>query len=104
MMDSEKKYFAHETAVIDEGCKIGNGVKIWHFNHIMLNCRIGDNCNLGQNVVVSPNVVLDENVKVQNKVSNYTGEGFGLEETCKAIELVQKIRNHPKSSILRTNS
>jgi len=69
----EKEYFAHETAVIDENCKIGNGVKIWHFSHIMSNCRIGDDCNIGQNVVVSPEVVLGDNVKVQNNVSIYTG-------------------------------
>lgn len=69
----EKKYFAHETAVIDEGCDIGEGTKIWHFTHIMSNSRIGRNCNLGQNVVVSPDVVLGNNVKVQNNVSIYTG-------------------------------
>ncbi len=66
-------YFAHPTAVIDEGCTIGEGVKIWHFSHIMPGCTIGDNCNLGQNVVVSPGVVLGKNVKVQNNVSIYTG-------------------------------
>lgn len=70
---SDKKYFAHETAVIDEGCEIGEGVKIWHFSHIMPNCKIGDGCNIGQNVVVSPEVVLGKNVKVQNNVSIYTG-------------------------------
>jgi len=69
----EKKYFAHETAVIDEGCNIGAGVKIWHFSHIMSNCTLGENCNIGQNVVVSPDVVLGKNVKVQNNVSLYTG-------------------------------
>jgi UDP-2-acetamido-3-amino-2,3-dideoxy-glucuronate N-acetyltransferase len=69
----EKNYFAHETAVIDEGCQIGEGTKIWHFSHIMSHCKIGKNCNLGQNVVVSPNVVLGNNVKVQNNVSIYTG-------------------------------
>ncbi|MBN2611862.1 MAG: N-acetyltransferase [Bacteroidales bacterium] len=69
----ENNYFAHETAVIDEGCSIGKGTKIWHFTHIMTNCTIGENCNLGQNVVVSPNVVLGNNVKVQNNVSIYTG-------------------------------
>jgi UDP-2-acetamido-3-amino-2,3-dideoxy-glucuronate N-acetyltransferase len=69
----ENEYFAHETAVIDEGCIIGNGTKIWHFSHIMHNCVIGNNCNLGQNVVVSPGVVLGNNVKVQNNVSIYTG-------------------------------
>jgi UDP-2-acetamido-3-amino-2,3-dideoxy-glucuronate N-acetyltransferase len=69
----EEKYFAHETAVIDEDCSIGFGTKIWHFSHIMPGCTIGRNCNIGQNVVVSPNVVLGENVKVQNNVSIYTG-------------------------------
>jgi len=68
-----KDYFSHETAVIDEGCKIGSGTKIWHFSHIMSNCKIGVNCNIGQNVVVSPEVVLGSNVKVQNNVSIYTG-------------------------------
>jgi len=66
-------YFAHETAVIDSGCHIGKGTKIWHFSHIMSNCTLGENCNLGQNVVVSPEVVLGNNVKVQNNVSIYTG-------------------------------
>ena len=68
-----KKYFAHETAVIDEGCTIGEGVKIWHFSHIMPNCIIGENCNIGQNVVISPEVLLGKNVKIQNNVSIYTG-------------------------------
>jgi UDP-2-acetamido-3-amino-2,3-dideoxy-glucuronate N-acetyltransferase len=72
-MPDKKKYFAHPTAVIDEGCEIGDGTKIWHFSHIMPNCRIGDNCNIGQNVVVSPEVVLGKNVKIQNNVSIYTG-------------------------------
>lgn len=66
-------YFAHETAVIDEGCSIGNKTKIWHFSHIMSNCTIGEGCNIGQNVVVSPDVILGNNVKVQNNVSIYTG-------------------------------
>ena len=66
-------YQAHESAVIDEGCEIGEGVKIWHFSHIMSNCIIGPNCNIGQNVVISPKVVLGKNVKIQNNVSVYTG-------------------------------
>lgn len=66
-------YFAHETAVVDEGCNIGKGTKIWHFSHIMKGCTIGARCNIGQNVVVSPNVVLGKNVKVQNNVSIYEG-------------------------------
>ncbi len=69
----EKNYYAHPTAVVDEGCTIANGVKIWHFSHIMENCLIGENCNIGQNVVVSPEVVLGKNVKIQNNVSIYTG-------------------------------
>ena len=68
-----KNYFSHETAVIDEGCKIGKDTKIWHFSHIMPNCIIGERCNIGQNVVISPEVVLGSNVKVQNNVSIYTG-------------------------------
>ena len=66
-------YYAHPTAIIDEGCTIGKGTKIWHFTHVMSNCQLGENCNLGQNVVISPQVVLGNNVKVQNNVSIYTG-------------------------------
>ncbi len=69
----QKDFFHHETAVIDPGCKIGKGTKIWHFTHIMPDCEIGENCNFGQNVVVSPGVKLGRNVKVQNNVSIYTG-------------------------------
>jgi UDP-2-acetamido-3-amino-2,3-dideoxy-glucuronate N-acetyltransferase len=69
----EKEFFAHETAVVDAGCKIGKGTKIWHFTHIMSDCIIGEHCNLGQNVVVMPGVILGNNVKVQNNVSLYTG-------------------------------
>lgn len=70
---SNKKYFVHETAVIDDGCEIGEGTKIWHFSHIMPNCKLGKKCNIGQNVVISPDVILGNNVKVQNNVSIYTG-------------------------------
>jgi UDP-2-acetamido-3-amino-2,3-dideoxy-glucuronate N-acetyltransferase len=69
----QNNYYAHPTAVIDEGCEIGDGVKIWHFSHIMNGCKIGDACNIGQNVVVSPGVVLGMGCKVQNNVSIYTG-------------------------------
>lgn len=67
------EYFAHATAVIDEGCTIGKDTKIWHFSHIMPDCVIGEGCNIGQNVVISPQVVLGKNVKIQNNVSVYTG-------------------------------
>jgi UDP-2-acetamido-3-amino-2,3-dideoxy-glucuronate N-acetyltransferase len=72
-MSYQELYSAHPTAVIDEGCKIGAGTRIWHFSHIMTGCTIGENCNIGQNVVISPDVVLGRNVKVQNNVSIYTG-------------------------------
>ena len=70
---TEEDYFAHPTAVIDDGCVIGKGTKIWHFSHVMPKCVIGENCNIGQNVVISPEVILGRNVKVQNNVSIYTG-------------------------------
>lgn len=66
-------FTAHPTAVIDEGCRIGQGSRIWHFSHIMPDCTIGEHCNIGQNVVISPGVTLGNNVKVQNNVSIYTG-------------------------------
>jgi UDP-2-acetamido-3-amino-2,3-dideoxy-glucuronate N-acetyltransferase len=69
----ENQYTAHETAIIDAGCKIGKGTKIWHFTHIMPDCEIGEGCNIGQNVVISPGVILGKNVKIQNNVSIYTG-------------------------------
>jgi UDP-2-acetamido-3-amino-2,3-dideoxy-glucuronate N-acetyltransferase len=72
-MSTKSDFFVHETAVIDDNCIIGKGTKIWHFSHIMSNCKIGDGCNIGQNVVVSPEVVLGRNVKIQNNVSIYTG-------------------------------
>jgi UDP-2-acetamido-3-amino-2,3-dideoxy-glucuronate N-acetyltransferase len=70
---TDKAYFAHPTAIIDEGCQIGDDTKIWHFSHLMSGCRLGRSCNLGQNVVISPDVSLGNNVKVQNNVSIYTG-------------------------------
>lgn len=70
---TEKDYFVHESSYIDEPCEIGTGTKIWHFSHIMANCRIGRNCNIGQNVVISPDVVIGNGVKIQNNVSVYSG-------------------------------
>lgn len=66
-------YNSHPSAVIDEGCRIGSGTRIWHFSHIMPDCEIGENCNIGQNVVISPGVRVGNNVKIQNNVSLYTG-------------------------------
>lgn len=73
----ENGYFAHETAVIDPDCTVGEGCRIWHFSHIMTGAVLGRNCNIGQNVVISPGVVLGDNVKVQNNVSVYTGVTCG---------------------------
>ena len=72
-MSTPVKYFSHPTAIIDDGCEIEAGVKIWHFSHIMTGCKIGEGCNIGQNVVVSPQVILGKNVRVQNNVSIYEG-------------------------------
>src|SRR5215831_11776878 len=99
-MPDEKKYFAHPSAVIDEGCEIGEGTKIWHFSHIMTNCRIGDNCNIGQNVVVSPGVVLGRNVKVQNNVSIYTGV-VCEDDVFLGPSMVFTNVNNPRSAVIR---
>ncbi len=66
-------HFVHESSIIDEGCRIGRGTKIWHFCHLLPNCELGENCNLGQNVMLGEGVVLGNNVKVQNNVSVYSG-------------------------------
>ena len=93
-------YFAHDTAVIDEGAIIGDGTKIWHFSHIMPNCKIGNNCNIGQNVVISPDVVLGNNVKVQNNVSLYTGviceDDVFLGPSCVFTNVI-----NPRSAVVR---
>lgn len=95
-------YQAHETAVIDPGCTIGDGTRIWHFSHIMPGCIIGRNCNIGQNVVISPQVVLGDNVKVQNNVSVYTGVTCGddvfLGPSCVFTNVV-----NPRSAVSRKN-
>lgn len=97
----ELKYI-HPTAIVDEGCLIGDGTKIWHFCHIMPNCVIGDNCNLGQNVVVSPNVVLGNRVKVQNNVSIYTGV-ICEDEVFLGPSMVFTNVINPRSAINRSN-
>ena len=72
-MAEKKEYFVHESAYVDEPCRIGRGTKIWHFCHIMKDCQIGENCIFGQNVLVASGVVIGNNVKVQNNVAIYTG-------------------------------
>lgn len=97
------KYFAHETAVIDEGCQIGEGTKIWHFSHIMPNCIIGNSCNIGQNVVISPEVVLGNNVKVQNNVSIYTGV-ICEDDVFLGPSMVFTNVMNPRSAVIRRDS
>lgn len=95
-------YTAHPTAVIDEGCTIGQGTKIWHFSHIMPNCVIGENCNIGQNVVISPEVVLGRNVKIQNNVSLYTGVICGDDVFLGPSCVFTNVMN-PRSAVVRKN-
>ncbi len=96
----EKPYFAHETAVIDDGCSIGKGTRIWHFTHLMKGCEIGENCNFGQNVVVSPGVKLGDNVKVQNNVSIYTGV-ICEEDVFLGPSMVFTNITNPRSAVMR---
>jgi UDP-2-acetamido-3-amino-2,3-dideoxy-glucuronate N-acetyltransferase len=98
----KKKYFCHNTAVIDDNCKIGKGTKIWHFSHIMSNCIIGENCNIGQNVVVSPGVILGKNIKIQNNVSIYTGV-ICEDDTFLGPSMVFTNVINPRSAITRKN-
>ena len=99
----EREYFAHETAVIDNGCKIGKGTRIWHFSHVMTGSEIGENCNIGQNVVVSPGVRLGRNVKVQNNVSIYTGV-ICEDDVFLGPSMVFTNIINPRSAIIRKDS
>lgn len=96
----EKDFYAHETAVIDEGCTIGRGTKIWHFSHIMKDSVIGEKCNIGQNVVISPGVILGNNVKVQNNVSIYTGV-FCEDDVFLGPSMVFTNITNPRSAVIR---
>ena len=99
----EKDYFVHETAVVDSGCKIGKGTKIWHFSHLMTGSEIGENCNIGQNVVISPGVKLGRNVKVQNNVSLYTGV-ICEDDVFLGPSMVFTNVINPRSAIIRKDS
>ncbi len=96
----EPAYFAHPTAVIDPGCEIGPGTKIWHFSHIMSGSKIGSCCNLGQNVVVSPECKIGNNVKIQNNVSIYTGVELEDNVFCGPSMVFTNVVN-PRSHIVR---
>jgi UDP-2-acetamido-3-amino-2,3-dideoxy-glucuronate N-acetyltransferase len=100
MGHSEQKYFVHESSYIDEPCEIGVGTKIWHFSHIMTNCRIGERCNIGQNVVISPDVTIGHNVKIQNNVSIYTGCILEDDVFCGPSMVFTNVTN-PRSHVTR---
>src|SRR5215212_6819535 len=99
---SDAQYYAHPTAIIDEGCEIGEGVKIWHFSHLMAGCKIGDECSLGQNVFIGANVVLGRNVKVQNNVSIYEGV-ICEDDVFLGPSMVFTNVINPRSAIVRKN-
>jgi UDP-2-acetamido-3-amino-2,3-dideoxy-glucuronate N-acetyltransferase len=90
----------HESAYVDAPCQIGEGTKIWHFSHVMPNCKIGDKCNIGQNVVISPDVIIGNNVKIQNNVSVYSGVVLEDDVFCGPSMVFTNI-NNPRSEIIR---
>ncbi|MEO7210169.1 MAG: DapH/DapD/GlmU-related protein [Chitinophagaceae bacterium] len=96
------EFFAHPSAIIDEGAEIGAGTRVWHFSHLMAGCKLGENCNIGQNVVIMPGVILGNNVKVQNNVSLYTGvtceDDVFLGPSCVFTNVI-----NPRSAIVRKN-
>ena len=96
----EPSYHADQTAVIDEGCEIGDGTKIWHFSHVMSGSKLGKGCNLGQNVVISPGVKIGNNVKIQNNVSVYTGVELEDDVFCGPSMVFTNVIN-PRSHIVR---
>lgn len=98
----ERPYFAHPTAVVDQGCEIGAGTKIWHFSHIMSGCTLGERCNLGQNVVISPGCKVGNNVKIQNNVSVYTGVELEDDVFCGPSMVFTNVIN-PRSHVIRRN-
>lgn len=99
-MSDGPDFFAHETAVLDEGCTIGAGSRIWHFSHIMPGAVLGEGCNIGQNVVISPDVVLGRNCKVQNNVSLYTGVTCGDDVFLGPSCVFTNVTN-PRSAVVR---
>ena len=94
------EYFVHDSAIVDEGCEIGNSTKIWHFSHIMTGAKLGERCNIGQNVVISPDVILGNNVKVQNNVSIYTGVTCGDDVFLGPSMVFTNVIN-PRSAVIR---
>ncbi len=97
---SERNYFVHESAYVDEPCDIGAGTKIWHFCHVSSNAKIGERCILGQNVFIADNVSIGSNVKIQNNVSVYTGVELEDDVFCGPSCVFTNVIN-PRSQIIR---
>jgi UDP-2-acetamido-3-amino-2,3-dideoxy-glucuronate N-acetyltransferase len=102
IMEPSKEYFVHESCYVDPPCEIGTGTKIWHFTHVMRDCKIGRRCNIGQNVVISPEVVIGDNVKIQNNVSVYTGVILEDDVFCGPSMVFTNVIN-PRSHVVRKN-
>jgi len=90
----------HETAIVDRGCEVGRGTKIWHFTHVLKGSKIGSNCNIGQNVVIGPDVVIGAGCKIQNNVSIYKGVTLEDEVFCGPSMVFTNVYN-PRSAIRR---
>ncbi len=99
---SDARYFVHESSYVDEGARVGDGTKIWHFSHVLSGAVLGERCNIGQNVVISPGVVLGNNVKVQNNVSIYTGVILEDDVFCGPSMVFTNVIN-PRSHVVRKN-
>ncbi|MCK6626355.1 MAG: N-acetyltransferase [Anaerolineae bacterium] len=97
---TDRSFYAHPSACIDEPCKIGRGTKIWHFSHIMAHATVGERCNLGQNVFVANHVIIGNNVKIQNNVSLYTGVELEDDVFCGPSCVFTNVTN-PRSQIVR---
>jgi UDP-2-acetamido-3-amino-2,3-dideoxy-glucuronate N-acetyltransferase len=95
-------YYVHESAIIDDGCEIGDGTKVWHFSHLISGCKMGKNCSIGQNCVIFSDVVLGNNVKIQNNVSVYTGVICGDDVFLGPSCVFTNVTN-PRSAITRKN-
>lgn len=97
---SDKSYYVHPSAYVDEPCEIGEGTKIWHFCHVMKNSVIGRGCNLGQNVFVASDVKVGDNCKIQNNVSLYAGVELEDDVFCGPSCVFTNVIN-PRSQIVR---
>ena len=100
MAADPKTWFAHESCYVDEPCQIGEGTRIWHFSHVMMDSVIGKGCNIGQNVVVSPGVRIGDGCKIQNNVSLYTGVILEEGVFCGPSMVFTNVVN-PRSEIVR---